>query len=327
MNFSSVYICCPANVVTGGPELLHQFASKLQDNGVDSYLIYYPFEHNFDTPKQYKHYNVRVATLGSVKNDSLVVLPETATVLAKKFSHQQLAIWWLSVDNYYGCPPESFGLPKFKHLAALVRNKKLSINKMKGFIHLHQSEYARLLLAKHNIHSMQMTDYISSFHFRSETKNSLENKKKIISYNPKKGVEMTRKIITACPEFTFVPLENMTAQEVNETLSNSMIYIDFGNHPGKDRFPREAALANCCIITGRRGSAKNMIDVSIPERFKLDENDDNLIDIYKKMCNKIFKDFSIQIEAFEKYRESIKSEGERFEQNVNEFMRKYIISK
>lgn len=55
-------------------------------------------------------------------------------------------------------------------------------------------------------------------------------------------------------------------------MSKSKVYIDFGNHPGKDRIPREAAISGCIVITGKRGAAAFAEDVCIPETYKFDES-------------------------------------------------------
>jgi hypothetical protein len=49
------------------------------------------------------------------------------------------------------------------------------------------------------------------------------------------------------------------------------VYIDFGNHPGRDRIPREAAAMGCVVITNRRGSAENDVDIPIPNFLKIDD--------------------------------------------------------
>lgn len=73
------------------------------------------------------------------------------------------------------------------------------------------------------------------------------------------------------PDVNWVPLVNMTNDQVKQKMLNSKVYIDFGNHPGKDRFPREAAISGCCIITGKRGAANYYEDVRIPEKFKFNQ--------------------------------------------------------
>ena len=90
---------------------------------------------------------------------------------------------------------------------------------------------------------------------RESSKNENQIKENIILYNRSKGYHLTKKIIKRLPEFTFIPLINCTREQLSALFSKSKIYIDFGNHPGKDRMPREAALNNCCIIVGKNGAA------------------------------------------------------------------------
>ena len=70
----------------------------------------------------------------------------------------------------------------------------------------------------------------------------------------------------------WVPIENMTPREVGELLASAKVYVDFGEHPGRDRIPREAALAGCVVITGTRGSAGNGIDIPIPSEYVIGED-------------------------------------------------------
>ena len=71
----------------------------------------------------------------------------------------------------------------------------------------------------------------------------------------------------------FIRLENMNPQQLCDALDKSMIYIDFGNHPGKDRIPREACCRNCIVMTSKLGSANNSYDVPIPDEYKFDTTD------------------------------------------------------
>ncbi|MCX7738527.1 MAG: hypothetical protein N2Z80_03840 [Hydrogenothermaceae bacterium] len=61
-----------------------------------------------------------------------------------------------------------------------------------------------------------------------------------------------------------------------DILKKAKVYIDFGNHTGKDRIPREAAMLECCVITGRRGIAKYREDVPIPENYKIEDKVENI---------------------------------------------------
>lgn len=78
----------------------------------------------------------------------------------------------------------------------------------------------------------------------------------------------------------------MTTQQIIKILDESMVYIDFGNHPGKDRIPREAALRNCIVMTNKSGSAANDIDIPIPAEYKFSEF--NTYEVFSRI-NMVFK--------------------------------------
>jgi hypothetical protein len=58
---TKIFIACPANFATGGPELLHQLTYHLRkDLSIDAYMYYYNFDENkFKNPvhREYEKYN------------------------------------------------------------------------------------------------------------------------------------------------------------------------------------------------------------------------------------------------------------------------------
>ncbi|NDC77220.1 MAG: hypothetical protein EBZ67_05030 [Chitinophagia bacterium] len=109
----------------------------------------------------------------------------------------------------------------------------------------------------------------------------------------------------------------MSPEEVMEKMKQAKIYIDFGSHPGRDRFPREAAFCGCCIITGNKGSAENDFDIMIPSKYKFKQNSCDLKDI-KKMIQEIFDNFIDHYPKFETYRNIISNEKKTFEHELDE---------
>ena len=108
----------------------------------------------------------------------------------------------------------------------------------------------------------------------------------------------------------------MTPEQVNDTLRSAKVYIDFGNHPGKDRIPREAAMCGCCIITGKMGSAQFFEDVSINEEYKFEDIDENLYDVLDKI-KYIFNNYNTEIEKFKQYRKKIMHEYKIFQKEID----------
>ena len=84
-------------------------------------------------------------------------------------------------------------------------------------------------------------------------------------------------------DINWVPLVGMSNDQVLNYLKTSKVYIDFGNHPGKDRLPREAAICGCCIITGKKGAAAFKEDIPISETYKFDDKASSIPYIVEKI--------------------------------------------
>jgi hypothetical protein len=112
----------------------------------------------------------------------------------------------------------------------------------------------------------------------------------------------------------------MAQKEVIQLMSHAKIYIDFGNHPGRDRLPREAALLGCCIITGKSGSAKFYEDIPIDEKYKFEEKDENIEKILNCIQD-ILKDYETIVADFEQYRAIILDEKSEHKKILREIFK------
>lgn len=335
---SVVYVACPSRAATGGPELLHQLVHSLRSNGIEAYMYYHPV---IDDPvhEAYKAYsNPFVFTIEDT-DSNIIVVPELKRFidLLDDFRSIQKMIWWLSVDNFYKgyiknslanrCMnklsniSEFFARFSYEERARLLSKKYdlLAVNQIaKADYHLVQSHYAYEHLVNKGIHSSKLSylsDYVNDSFLGLDLDKMKKDKRDFVIYNPKKGFYFTKKIINSLPHVEFKALQNMTRNEVINTMVSSKVYIDFGNHPGKDRMPREAALCGNCIITGRRGSAGNNVDVPIPDQYKFDDRSENITHI----CNTIrecIRDYERTIEDFSDYRERIRNEKSVFDNEV-----------
>lgn len=304
-----IYIMCPANLATGGPELLHQLCYKLNKLNYEAYMFYFGQIEN-PVHERYKEYNNKYVTKFFDSKENIIIIPETNVCDMLEIKESKLIIWWLSVDNF------------FIHLSRTAYTEKQifeSISKRKeknSILHLAQSQYAVDYLINNKIKSDQiyyLSDYLNDAFIKESQKKI--NKYPNVLYNPKKGFEFTSKLIKASPELNWIKLENYTPQEMAQIMKRSMVYIDFGNHPGKDRIPREAAICGCCIITGQRGSASNSIDVPIMNEFKYKDIEENIYPIVEKI-KYITANYENEINKFEEYRNIILNEEERFEKDT-----------
>jgi hypothetical protein len=319
--FENIYMVCPPLTETGGPEACHQLIGEMRKLNIQANLIYYKKKktlvnlkgrldqsikgnvivtptHKAPTPIPYECYQAPFTNQIVDSEKSLLILPENQLHLINLGKNIKKGIWWLSVDNALLAIARLGSIPPLRS----------------GVFHFYQSDYARQFLSLLSLeNSFALSDYISEriFSFKDES----ISREKFVVYNPKKGFEFTQKIIQSNPDIQFVPLIGMTKDQVCRTLKRASLYIDFGDHPGKDRIPREAAILGCCVITSRNGSAKNSKDVSIPDEFKFDKKEENLKDI-ERAIKSCIGNYSSQTAKFDDYRSKIVNEKNIFIEEI-----------
>lgn len=313
---SRVFIACPSQVATGGPELLHQLGHKLREQGVPAFLFYYGKETNNPVHPAYKVYSVPFVDRIEDSAENILIVPEVKTGMVEDFKKIQKVIWWLSVDNFYRSMGR-FRLVK-RVLSPFIKGyRTYGFKPQPDIYHFFQSAYAERFLLSKNIPSSMMaylSDYLNR-DFLERSAGSAETKKNWVAYNPRKGAAFTRRIIEANPNIDWKPIINMTRDQVIELLGQSKVYIDFGEHPGKDRIPREAAISGCCVITGKRGSAAFQEDVPIPLEFKFEESASKM-EAISKTIGKCLDSYGEESPKFDGYRSIIRNEEKRFDSDL-----------
>ncbi len=318
-----IYILSSTHAATGGTELLQQLCFQLNCNEIPA-AMYYTEKYNDSKVKGKFDKMYHNPFTNEIGDKAIAVVPETEFDSFQKIKDkfEDVYIWWLSVDNYYGSGRIKTNF--YRNLYRRIKHNR-NLKLFRSSYHCVQSEYARLYLIneiginKEKIY--YLSDYINDEYLRNRDI-ELSNKEDIILYNPKKGYEFTRRLINAMPEYNWLPLENMNNQEMVNAFTKAKLYVDFGNHPGKDRIPREAAMFYCCIITGRKGAANNDEDIPILAKYKIDE-DKSEIDAVKKVIEETVYNYENQLSDFHTYREKILSEKKLFIENVKHLFGKY----
>ena len=317
------FLIAPANFYTGGPLSLHELASALKRLGYEVYMVYYGAQNDSPVHPWFKKFHIPVATVIEDKPENIIISPETIPYFVMMLKKIQMVVWWMSVDNY---------------LIYLIEDMKLMIES-RTFLkrwttpmhtpdftkveHLHQSEYARLFLKVNNIPDNkilhELRGYLAQSFYDNESKIDVDKKENIVVFNPKKGFEFTKQIFESADAKGLVvaPIQNMSPEQVQDLLARAKVYIDFGFHPGRERIPREATLSHCVVITGRRGSAENPIDIPIDEDFKFEDKPENIPKIIEKI-RYVFENFKAEHDRQNSYREIILHERDYFFQCVDE---------
>jgi hypothetical protein len=343
---TKIYVAAPAGVATGGPELLHQLVYHLRnDLGHDAYMYYYPSTSKNPVHPAYRDYNNPFVCQIADEPQNILIVPEVVSgvQLLSRYKKLQKVIWWLSVNNFLISAISANKLSRFTLvrvlnkvasslgrglewdareaiLTKLLPNKSAILKLFKIYniyqanLHMCQSYYAMDFLTSMSIkNKVYLSDYINK-EFLKQNFNPKE-KADIVAFNPKKGRMFTKQIMTAGQGIDFVPIEKMSRTEVIDLLRKAKVYIDFGDHPGKDRIPREAAILGCCVIVGKRGSAANERDMPIPSKYKFEVTKANIPAIIKAILF-CLENYEKAYREFDEYRMIIKKEPERFFQDL-----------
>ena len=320
--YNKIFILCPAFTVTGGTELLHQLAQLLKDKGQNASVVY-TSEYKGSVAESVfgTRYNVNIVSQIEDEKGNIVIAPESDIQKLLKYKKCQRSIWWMSVDNYKGSLKKNYDFKHRLYYKYVIDNIFRSIKST--CIHFVQSRYAyEYLTAQRGVTPSlvkYLSDYLNPVFIETALKTTGQVRDDVVLYNPKKGAAFTKKLIWLSPDLKWVPIQNMTAEQVTDLMLHSKIYVDFGNHPGKDRIPREAAICGCCIITGKRGSAFYNQDVEIPTCYKYDEDQaEQIIEILHECIN----NYDERINDFDAYRKKIIGERDVFVQEVeNAFLK------
>jgi hypothetical protein len=247
----------------------------------------------------YRSYETRRAIELRDAPDSVVVVPEIFPHFLPRFEYARRMLWWLSVDNALQVESDRKRLDpnpnRFRLDDTFAAENRIE--------HLAQSEYARLYVAAHGQTARMLTDYLSPEFLRQVRDRRSTPKRDIVTYNPKKGLEFTQQLMAASAgRLDWVPIENMTPGEVGDLLASAKVYVDFGEHPGRDRIPREAGLAGCVVITGTRGSAGNGIDIPIPPEYVIGEESPDAVNRIVAAIEQAMSGYDAANAAFAPYR-------------------------
>ena len=303
MKKQKVYVNIPSQSVAGGVESLFQLVDAINNSGGESIILWdmnwvENHEEVNPVPERYQHYNIQHSSFVEDTSDNWIIYPEIWTWKLGTYKNLKQSIWWLSVDNYlYHCPDPS----TIQNLSNL------------DITHFYQSFYALDFLQKNKIEKyLPLFDYIKP-KYTDESYN-IEQKKDIVCYNPAKGIETFNQIKSLNPDIDFVPITGMNENQIIDLLKISKVYLDLGNHPGRDRIPREAAILGNCVITNLEGSAGFYNDIPISKQYKISNAEEA-----RYLIQQCFQNFESIINDYSLYRSSVKNQKEQLYNLVKQY--------
>ena len=269
--YERVVIICP-EAITGGPEALHQLGDSINRQGGHAVMAYLTGQHALRfagdrllcTPRPGETFRAHYASYAPITEEeiplndrTLVVYPEMYPLEALQYRQGPRAIWWLSVDNALQYTP-----------SLAYRSSAHELFGDDSLLHFHQSCYARsYLLEQGALQVIPLYDYVERSYQLSSAmaaeKAAAAAAGRSVALFPRKGAELAQVFSNGAPDLPYRLIDGMTRGQVGEALAGSSVYIDFGHQPGKDRVPREAALAGNVVFLHEKGAGAHFGDYPV----------------------------------------------------------------
>lgn len=288
-----IQIYIPGPLVTGGPENCHQIADGLLRLGVECRIQYYKTDARIYEPivwddgnpyvsrytmiqrrpgDQYEptHYifgsvdhRLRDLHKGSPRAVHWNVTPE----YCRKFIGLQKLAVLLFGNKSYAAAMAGLCVEKINSKGFLQKRAAWSVRASAGdLLHLVQSYSAYYQLKKgYGFDPVFLFDYCHKQFFDTVDLASADMVRDIdVVYQPRS--EPHASLVLKKMGLKTKLLKGLSRDELILTLKRSKCYLDLGNHPGRDRLPREAVVCGAVAVIGHAGTAECFVDVpSIPD--------------------------------------------------------------
>jgi hypothetical protein len=312
-------VVAPTDLVSGGPESLHQLVDAIRRRGARAFISYHPFGKGAQIPEPYQGYDLERADPEDAAGN-LVVIPESATGLVWEFQHATKAVWWLSVDNFFGPRPDSDedyrrSVDTFETRTAKGEpTGRPTWAELASVLNWSQSAYSSAFLKSRELVPIAFPTTLNADFRRPPSRHG---RRDVIAFNPKKGADVTARLMRRFPSFEWLPLTGLSRDGMREALETVKLYADFGFHPGRERIPQEAAMCGACVVTGRRGAAGYHADVPLPRLHRIDERLPWFEVQFGYVVRSIFRDFERKTLQLDSYRADILATADAFESAVD----------
>lgn len=342
IDISKIYIL-DVGSRTGGGEALFQLRTDLENMGFQAYIAFKEKDlSKMEIPdkfQKYVHTTGCICSIDDVEDNEIncIIVPEVATTYLFRFKKIQMAVWWLSSNYYdgkcrYRNRPEgllnelkkSYDIAGYikKCIVRFIRYGKIRypLNRVVNISGYHHVD--DLIRKKYHlepvllIHSIGQ-DFLNNKMIESDIQGNREDN---VLYNPKKPSRLM-KVLLEREKFNYIPIINMTPDEMISLFRRSKLYLDFGPFPGPERLPKETVYNGMNVMVGKRNTATNYLDVRVPDRFKINpktspEKVEQLIQYMLEHHQEIYHEF-------DDYRDMVENMEKTYYQQLEEIFCTY----
>ena len=334
MNFKENYIYSPTDIVSGGVNSLHILCKGLIDNNIDAKMFYIDPPSEFLDHPVIKAFNVPYITHIEDSRQNILVVPEAYTSLLHEYRFVTKMVYWLGIYFYFKKPPYRFPLSiklirkifagssyfgtsknQFHALSQKVNfwGKKNDPIWHKEIIHMSNSYYAAEFIKLMNNEDVNVLHNPVRNEFYQQKISPVREKK--ILFGTKTPNSIIRKVRKEFIDFECIKLKRIPSAEIKKLYSESMLFIELGHFPGRNRMPREAVVSGCVIITSLTGSASYSNDMQLPGYYKLNTNSDYMAELIIKI-KAITGDYAVHYSHMQTYIDSLIRERNNFNAEV-----------
>ena len=316
---TKIYVLCPGNSKSGTADNCHQLCSALIKFGIETFMLYLPGSDNFNPENPvdeiYKKYHIPYDNGVEDSEKNILIVPEIAANFLYFTKKTRRILWWLNINVFLRDIAVKTA-DHFENILTRPMPRFFSFNRYDSDIeHWAQSEYAKNFLKINGVPDAKIftvTDFLDNIFFNSNTKSVA--KKNLVAYRKIQGRDFSE-VVKDLSDVEWQAVENVNPAVVKKLFDAAKIYVDFGEHPAKDKLTREAAISNCVVITGKRGAAGNDVDINIPDEFKFEETITDAKKIAKKIKS-VLKNPEASLAKQKAFREKILREKNLFEGQI-----------
>jgi len=301
---------------TGGPFALFQLAKAIQSFGVPVEMAFInqgEINGNEHFCKILYHDDFTMPALLGIKptlchqftKSDLLIFPEVYVQFMEKiqnYGYTNTVFWWLSWQKFPIQFIEQLNIAKTLHQSK----------------HIFQSVYASQQAQQFGHDGLIVSDYTV---LENTQTSAWEDRPYDVCYLPRKSVGAESVLAELAEDYKVLKLENMSHTESLEAIAKSKIFIDFGNHPGKDRIPREAAALGCIPVVHKAGATAITQDVPLPDYLKPATKLFFVKGHFKHLITIILDNYTSILSDLTPYREQIANEKSVFYTQTHTFLK------
>jgi len=305
-------------------------------------MFYYEKNLKFLNNTIIKEFNLPYVDKIDDSPDNIIIIPETLSDLINLYPRSKKIVYWLTLYYFFKTPSHRFPLnikplrkifscsSYYGHTKTIFHkisqkinywNKSISPVWNNDVIHISNSYFAADFIE--NV--MLKKTYILHNPVRDEFYNNLsENSRdKIILFGQKTKKRVVRYVQKKFPDFICIRLKRKDIIEVINLYKKSILFIEMGNFPGRDRMPREAVLSGCVVLISLTGSAAYNNDFNLPDYYKINTNKKYLPLLVKKIKH-ITSDYLYHYHNMQQFLDDLRIEKDSFNDKVKDIFDKII---